>query len=708
MARAADAAVVASVLVDRLALNLDPQATPKPAWSTPCIADIRVLAAGVRGSAPVRTLRRAARGHYHVSLMNWLTNYVLPKIRAFARKDVPDNLWKKCPGCEQMLFHRELAANLEVCRNCGHHFRIGSEARFKMLFDDGVFEQDRAARRSRPIRCASATASATAERLREGQAALGAGSDAVALAEGRIGGIAAVVAAFDFGFMGGSMGVAVGEGLLAAARRAVEREAALIVVPASGGARMQEGILSLMQMPRTILAADLVKEAGLPYIVLLTDPTTGGVSASFAMLGDITLAEPGAVVGFAGARVIEETIREKLAGAVPARRIPLRARHGRQVVPRAELARDPRAHPVAVARPVSRDAVAGGAGVRPPRIERVPEPATAAASKRIDTSRTCSLDRIERLLAALGNPHERLPPVIHVAGTKGKGSTVATMRACLEAAGIACTPIPRRIWCGFTSASGWPGALIEEDALLAVLEECERANRAQPITFFEITTAAAFLAFARAPADIVLLEVGLGGRLDTTNVVRHPAVTAITPVSLDHQAFLGDTVAQIAGEKAGILKPDVVGGDRAAAGRGGDGSSRRAPPRSGRRSIAPARNGAATPPLAACATRARAGGSICRCRPCSERTRSSTPARRSPASSSSTGFALSATALADGLRHIDWPARLQHLRRGPLVESFRAAGNCGSTAVTTRRPARCSARSRRAGAIARSILSSAC
>jgi len=157
------------------------------------------------------------------------------------------------------------------------------------------------------------------------------------LAEGRIGGAAAVVAAFDFGFMGGSMGVAAGEALVAAARLAVEREAALIVVPASDGARMQEGILSLMQMPRTVLAADMVKEAGLPYIVLLTDPTTGGVSASFAMLGDITLAEPGAVIGFAGARVIQETIREKL----PERfqRAEYLLEHGMvdQVVPRGEL-----------------------------------------------------------------------------------------------------------------------------------------------------------------------------------------------------------------------------------------------------------------------------------------------------------------------------------------------------------------------------------
>jgi acetyl-CoA carboxylase carboxyl transferase subunit beta len=268
--------------------------------------------------------------------MNWLTNYVLPKIRAFTRKDVPDNLWRKCPGCEQMLFHRELAEHLDVCRHCGHHFRIGSLARFKILFDDGSVETIEPPRvPADPLRFRDRKR--YGDRLREGQAALGAGSDALALAEGRIGGVRAVVAAFDFTFMGGSMGVAVGEGLVTASRRAVEQEAALIVVPASGGARMQEGILSLMQMPRTILAADMVKEAGLPYIVLLTDPTTGGVSASFAMLGDIILAEPGAVIGFAGARVIEETIREKL----PERfqRAEYLHEHGMvdRVVPRAEL-----------------------------------------------------------------------------------------------------------------------------------------------------------------------------------------------------------------------------------------------------------------------------------------------------------------------------------------------------------------------------------
>jgi acetyl-CoA carboxylase carboxyl transferase subunit beta len=149
------------------------------------------------------------------------------------------------------------------------------------------------------------------DRLREAQQRTGR-HDAIVVADGRMGGLHVVVAAFDFSFMGGSMGAAVGEALIAAAERAITLDAALIVVPASGGARMQEGILSLMQMPRTVIAADRVKEAGLPYIVVLTDPTTGGVSASFAMLGDIHIAEPGATIGFAGARVIEETIRQSL------------------------------------------------------------------------------------------------------------------------------------------------------------------------------------------------------------------------------------------------------------------------------------------------------------------------------------------------------------------------------------------------------------
>ena len=268
--------------------------------------------------------------------MNWLSNFVLPKIRLVTKKAVPDDLWTKCPGCEQMLFYRELEANLHVCRNCGHRLRIGAEQRLKILFGDSEFTRIELPKTIvDPLKFRDRRR--YVDRLREGQAAHGAGSDAVVVAHGQIDGFACVVAAFEFQFMGGSMGIAAGEAVVAAARLAVLQEAALILVPASGGARMQEGVLSLMQMPRTILAADMVKEKGLPYIVLLTDPTTGGVSASLAMVGDITLAEPGAVVGFAGARVIEETIHEKLPDGF--QRAEYLFDHGMVdlVVPRAEL-----------------------------------------------------------------------------------------------------------------------------------------------------------------------------------------------------------------------------------------------------------------------------------------------------------------------------------------------------------------------------------
>ena len=268
--------------------------------------------------------------------MNWLTNLVLPKIRAVvAKREMPDNLWDKCPSCGQMLFHRELEANLHVCTNCGHHLRLPPQQRLALLFDDGhgtVLDLPKTVQDPLKFR----DRKRYTERLKEAQAKSG-GRDAVVVAHGAIGGNEAVLAVFDFAFLGGSMGVAVGEALIAAARLAVEREAALVVVPSSGGARMQEGILSLMQLPRTTLAVEMVKEKGLPYVVVLADPTTGGVSASFAMLGDVTLAEPGAVIGFAGARVIEETIREKLPEGF--QRAEYLLEHGMidMVVPRREL-----------------------------------------------------------------------------------------------------------------------------------------------------------------------------------------------------------------------------------------------------------------------------------------------------------------------------------------------------------------------------------
>ena len=243
--------------------------------------------------------------------MSWLTNFVRPKIRALVKKtDVPDNLWDKCPSCGQMIFHRELEANLRVCPHCNHHLRIDVKRRLELLFDGGQYERAELPKvELDPLKFRDRKR--YVDRLKDSQSKTEE-QDAIVVASGLMGGQKVVIAAFNFVFMGGSLGAAVGEGLVTASEIAVREQAAFIAIPASGGARMQEGILSLMQMPRSVIAVDRVKEAGLPYIVLLTDPTTGGVSASFAMLGDIHVSEPGAVIGFAGARVIEETIREKL------------------------------------------------------------------------------------------------------------------------------------------------------------------------------------------------------------------------------------------------------------------------------------------------------------------------------------------------------------------------------------------------------------
>jgi acetyl-CoA carboxylase carboxyl transferase subunit beta len=244
--------------------------------------------------------------------MNWLTNFVRPKIRALVRpkKEIPDNLWDKCPGCGTMLFRRELEENLNVCRHCGYHMKLDVTKRLELLFDGGKYKSiDVPKVVVDPLKFRDQKR--YADRLREARSKSGR-LDAIIAGEGEMGGTPTVIAAFDFNFMGGSMGMAVGEGIIAAARRAVALNAPLIVIPASGGARMQEGALSLMQLPRTIIAADEVKAAGLPFIVLLTDPTTGGVTASFAMVGDIHIAETGALIGFAGARVIQNTIRETL------------------------------------------------------------------------------------------------------------------------------------------------------------------------------------------------------------------------------------------------------------------------------------------------------------------------------------------------------------------------------------------------------------
>ena len=244
--------------------------------------------------------------------MNWITNSVLPRIKALVQpREVPENFWVKCKGCNEMLFHRQLEENLQVCPRCDYHMPLTSENRLKALFDGGSYEEialnDETALDPLKFR----DKRKYLDRIREARNKTGL-QDAISLACGRLNGLEIITAVFSFEFMGGSMGSAVGNAIIQSAELAINKKAPLIIFPSSGGARMQEGILSLMQLPRTIIATQMIKEAELPFIVVLTNPTTGGVTASFAMLGDIHIAEPGAIIGFAGKRVIEETIHEKL------------------------------------------------------------------------------------------------------------------------------------------------------------------------------------------------------------------------------------------------------------------------------------------------------------------------------------------------------------------------------------------------------------
>ncbi len=269
--------------------------------------------------------------------MSWLTEYVRPKIRALVGpREVPDNLWVQCPSCEQMMFHTEHAENLKVCTHCGHHMRATALQRLRWTFDEGQFNRIELPKVPvDPLKFRDSKR--YPDRLKEYRDKTQM-DDAILVAHGTVGGQRVVVAAMAFEFIGGSMGAAVGEGIVAAARLAVLQDASLILFTASGGARMQEGAVSLMQLPRTVIASQLVKEAGLPFIVVLTDPTTGGVTASFTMLGDIQIAEPGAEIGFAGARVIEQTVREVLPEGF--QRAEYLLAHGilDMVVPRPEMA----------------------------------------------------------------------------------------------------------------------------------------------------------------------------------------------------------------------------------------------------------------------------------------------------------------------------------------------------------------------------------
>ena len=266
--------------------------------------------------------------------MSWLDR-VKSGIPFLPKRQTAENLWHKCSRCGTMVFLKEWQENLKVCPRCDFHDRIGPKDRFEQLFDAGVYELLPPPEvREDPLKFRDNKR--YVDRLKTARTSTGE-RDALQTARGKIDGQGAIVGVQDFAFMAGSMGTAVGAALVAGVRAAIAERRPYILFTASGGARMQEGILSLMQMPRTTVALDELKEAGLPYILVLTDPTTGGVTASYAMLGDVQVAEPGALIGFAGQRVIEQTIREKLPEGF--QRAEYLLEHGviDMVVPRSEL-----------------------------------------------------------------------------------------------------------------------------------------------------------------------------------------------------------------------------------------------------------------------------------------------------------------------------------------------------------------------------------
>lgn len=243
--------------------------------------------------------------------MSWLTNFVRPKLRALIKKsDSPNNLWIKCNSCGQMVYHKDLFETMNVCPNCDHHMKMTARQRIEWILDEGTIKELNVPEINiDPLKFRDSKR--YLDRLKDAKSKT-ASEDAIIMASGQIGGNSAMTVALDFNFMGGSMGSAVGEGFLEATKEAVNLNIPLVIFTSSGGARMQEGIFSLMQLPKTVVGVNKLKEKNIPYIVVLTDPTTGGVSASFAMLGDVTFAEPGALIGFAGPRVIQSTVKETL------------------------------------------------------------------------------------------------------------------------------------------------------------------------------------------------------------------------------------------------------------------------------------------------------------------------------------------------------------------------------------------------------------
>ena len=626
--------------------------------------------------------------------MNWIANFVRPRIKSWigsARpNETPENLWKKCSACGEMIFHRDLKAAQFVCPQCGNHMRIPPAERFAAIFDAQSYEE--LAPPEVPLDPLKFRGEKRYTDELKGARAKLSRPEALSAARGTIDGLAVLVAVQPFDFLGGSLGMGVGEGLVQAIEHAVAERRPFVLFVSSGGARMQEGIMSLMQMPRVTIAVDMLRDAGLPYLVVLTDPTFGGVERVLCDVGrrpDRRTRRPHRLHRCTRHQPDDTRATSR---RLPKGGVPAFARHGRYGRSSPRIARDdlarPAPHVVKAAAKVAlastggrqrgrhagtatrqwfqrrRQRLASGMSVAALKSDAILTRLAALHPNKIELG----LDRITRLLAQLGHPEKLLPPVIHVAGTNGKGSVCAFSRAMLEAQGFKAHVYISPHLVHFHERIRLAGKLIAEDELAALLEECERVNDGQKITYFEITTAAAILAFSRHPADALILEVGLGGKYDATNVISKPRMTIITPIGYDHIEFFGSSIADIAAEKAGIIKsgvPVIVG-----------------PQDDGPRDVILRRADALSAPVAAFGQDFFAYQEHGRMVYQDESGLLDLPLPRligrhqiENAAVAIAGLRHSGAdwgtdaAVETGLRTVDWPARLQRLSRGPLVDT---------------------------------------
>ena len=439
---------------------------------------------------------------------------------------VPEGLWVKCPDCSQPVYKPDLESNLSVCPKCAHHFRMSATERLASLFDGGRYTEHFAKLRSNDPLTFTDTKpyrSAWSRRVRPP-----ASKTRSWWRRGTLDGLDVVIAAMEYAFIGGSMGVVAGEKLTRAVELALERRHPAIIVSCSGGARMMEGALSLMQMAKVSAALARLDRARLPYISILTDPTTGGVTASFAMLGDLNIAEPKALIGFAGPRVIEQTIRQKLPEGF--QRSEFLAEHGML-----DLVVDRRDLKATVARALrfmgaesvpARRSPAGRPRRRRPGHVDAPDCLLDRLLSLETFGIKLGLENISLLCEALGHP-ERSFTSLHVAGTNGKGSVTAMTHAALQAAGLRTarytSPHLADITERFVIGDAPVDTATFDDVARDVLDLADGLVRSGTLraspTFFEATTAIAFELFRRAGTEVAVIEVGLGGRFDATNVI---------------------------------------------------------------------------------------------------------------------------------------------------------------------------------------------